>query len=92
VLLRQVAEVAFAREAPQLADTAVTVDGVSERLRPLELCQILVALVDRLELESLLQTGEVEVVLLVELGDEPVGVLAVRIELGGSGRAARHRP
>jgi hypothetical protein len=51
-----------------------------------------VAFVDRLELELVLQAGEVKVVLLVELGDEAVGVLAITIEILGSGRGARHRP
>ncbi len=92
VLLRQVAEVAFAGEAPELTDPAVAVDRCPERLRPLERRQILVALIDRLELQPVLQPGEVEVVLLVELRDEAVGVLAIIVEIFGGGRGARHRP
>ena len=82
----------LAGETPELADPAVAVDRLPERLRPLERRQVLVALVDRLELELVLQAGEVEVVLLVELGDEAVGVLAITVEILGSGRGARHRP
>src|SRR5207244_433651 len=81
VLLRQVAEVPLAGEAPELADPAVAVDRFPERLRPLERRQVLVALVDRLELELVLQAGEMEVVLLVELGDEAIGVLAITVEI-----------
>ena len=46
------------------------------------------ALVDLLELERLLVPGEVEVVLLVELGDEAVGVVAEGVELT-AGRGLR---
>jgi hypothetical protein len=92
VLLRQVAEMALAGEAPELADPAVAVDRLAKGLSPFERRQILVALVDRLELELVLQAGKVEVVLLVELGDETVGVLAVCVEVLRSGRGARHRP
>jgi hypothetical protein len=82
----------LAGEAPELADPAVAVDRFPERLCPLERRQVLVALVDRLELDLVLQAGEVEVVLLVELGDDAVGVLAITVEILGSGRGARHRP
>jgi hypothetical protein len=40
-----------------------------------------VPLVDLLQLEPVLQPGVVEVVLLVELGDEAVGLGAVGLEL-----------
>jgi hypothetical protein len=40
-----------------------------------------VPLVDRRQLERLLEAGVVEVVLLVELGDEAVGLLAIGVEL-----------
>src|SRR5439155_20389038 len=92
VLFCQVAEVPIAGEAPELADAAVPVDSLLESLCPLQLRQVLVALVDRLELELVLQAGEVEVVLLVELGDEMIGVFAVAVEILRSGRGARHRP
>ena len=72
---REVAEVALAGEAPELGRRAL------EPLRRLELRQLLVPLVDRLELERLLVAGVVEVVLLVELGDEAVGVVAEGVEL-----------
>ncbi len=51
-----------------------------------------VPVVDRLQLELLLDAGVVEVVLLVELGDEPIGALAEAIEVGGGerGGCARH--
>ena len=73
VLAGQVAEVALAGEAPELAVAA------APSRRPSDCAvssarQIGVALVDRLELERLLEAGEVEVVLLVELGDEAVGL------------------
>jgi hypothetical protein len=51
-----------------------------------------VPLVDRLELEPLLQPGEMEVVLLVQFGDEAVGLLTVGIELLRGRRLWRHRP
>ena len=51
------------------------------RERRVELRQLRVALVDRDEVVRLLLPGEVEVRLLVELRDEPVGVLAERVEL-----------
>ena len=40
-----------------------------------------VAVVDRLQVERVLVAGVVEVVLLVELGDEPVDAVAVGVEL-----------
>ena len=49
--------------------------------RRLELRQLGVALVDRHEVVGLLEAREVEVGLLVELGDEAVGVLAEGVEL-----------
>ena len=82
---RQVAEVALAREAPQLGRRAL------EPPRGLELRQLLVALVDRLDVERLLVAGVVEVVLLVELGDEAVGVVAEGIELAGREGLGRPR-
>ncbi len=92
VLARQPAEVALAGEAPELADAPVAVDRAPERLRPLELGEVRVPLVDRLELEPLLQPGEMEVMLLVQFGDETVGLLAVCIEFLRGRRIWRHRP
>ena len=40
--------------------------------------------VDRVEVEVVLQPGEVVVVLLVEVGDEAVDALAVRVQLARS--------
>ena len=92
VLAGEVAEVALAREPPELADAAVAVGRGGERLGPFEPRELLVALVDRLELERLLQAREMLVVLLVELGDEPVGLRAIVIEFVGCRRVLRHRP
>ncbi len=82
LLARQLAEVALGGEAPQLADPGIAVRRLAERLGLLELRQLGVALVDRRELELLLEAGVVEVELLVELGDEPVGPLAEAVEVG----------
>ena len=46
-----------------------------------DLGEVPVTLVDRLEVEGVLVAGVVEVELLVELGDEAVGLLAVGVEL-----------
>ena len=91
VLARQVAEVPLAGETPELAHSCAAVDRDADRLRLLELGQVRVALVDRRRGRSVsFRPGEVEVVLLVELGDEAVRLLAVGVELpvGGRGRAA----
>ena len=73
---------------PSQAKRQSSVGRALEPLRGVELRQLLVALVDLLELERLLVAGEVEVVLLVELGDEAVGLVAERVELAGrSGRS-----
>ena len=85
VLARELAEVALAAELPELADAAVAVDRRADRLHVLELGQRRVPLVDLLELEPVLQARVVEVVLLVELGDEAVGLVAVGVELAGVG-------
>ena len=81
LLADEVAEVALARELPQLAAAAVAVDRRSERERRVELRQPLVPLVDRRDVVRLLEAREVEVGLLVELGDEAVGVRAERVDL-----------
>ncbi len=85
VLARQVAEESFAREPPQLGRRAF------HPRRRVEARQVLVALVHLLDVEALLLSGEVEVVLLVEIGDEAVGALAERVELAGRWHLGRHR-
>src|SRR4029077_16247599 len=90
-LADEVAEVALARKAPELADIPAAVDRRADRLRGLELGQLPVALVDRDEVVGVLVPGEMEVRLLVELGDEAVGVLAERVELTLAERG-RHGP
>ncbi len=88
VLARQVAEEALAGEAPQLGR------GALQALRRLEPGQLLVALVDLLDVERLLEAGEVEVVLLVDVGDEPVGLVSECVDLArfGSSPVPRIRP
>ena len=81
LLAHEVAEVARARELPQLAPAAVAVDRGPERERRVELRQALVALVDRRDVVRLLVAGEVEVGLLVDLGEEALGVSAERVDL-----------
>src|ERR687891_2501199 len=79
---RQVAEVALAREPPELDLTLGALLGCGAHpLARLERRQIREALVDGLELEGLLVPREVEVVLLVERGDEPVGLVPVRVKV-----------
>ena len=53
----------------------------SSRCAVSTLLRLLVALVDRLEVERLLVAGVVEIELLVQLGDEAVGVVAEGVEL-----------
>ena len=78
---RQRAEVALAREAPELGRAEAAVDGLLHALRLLERRDVLVLAVDRLEVEVVLQACEVVVVLLVEVRDEAVDPLPVRVEL-----------
>ena len=77
----EVAEVALAGEAPQLARVAVPVHRGPDGERGVELRQLCVPLVDRGQLVAVLEAGEVEVRLLVQLGDEAIGVLAQVVEL-----------
>ena len=81
VLAGQVAEVALAGEAPELADPPVAVDGGADPVRLLEAGQLGEALVDRREVERGLVAGVVEVVLLVDRRDETVRLLAVVVQL-----------
>ena len=88
VLARQVAEEALAGEAPQLDG------GALHLLRGLEPGELVVALVDLLHVERVLETGEVEVVLLVDVGDEPVGLVSEcdRSRAGRGSPVPRIRP
>ena len=85
VLAGQVAEEAFAGEAPQLGRRAF------HPSRGLERRQVGVALVDLLDVEALLLAGEVEVELLVEIGDEAVSALAERVHVAARWTRGRHR-
>ena len=89
VLARQLAEVALAAEAEEL-QVLPAVHRLAEALDRLEVGQVGVALVDRAQLELGLQAGVVEVVLLVELRDEPVGAGAVAVELAVTERSLAH--
>ena len=90
MLARQLAEVALAAEAEEL-QVLPAADRLAEPLDRLEVGQVGVALVDRAQLELGLQAGVVEVVLLVELGDEAVGAGAVAVELAVAERRPRSR-
>ena len=89
MLARELAEISLATEAEQLHVRAA-VDGLAESLDRLEVGELGVALVDRAQLEVGLQARVVKVVLLVELGDEPVGAGAVPIELAVTERRLAH--
>ena len=80
-LADEVPEVALAGESPELADVAAAVHRRADVERRLELRQLDVPLVDRDEVVGLLVSGEMEVRLLVELGDEAVGLLAEGVQL-----------
>ena len=78
----QVSQIALAAEAPELAGAATLDLGRrGEAPAGIERRQVREALVDRGELELVLLAREMEVVLLVERGDEPVGFVPVRLEL-----------
>ena len=81
VRARDLAEVALAGEAPELAHARVAVDLLPDLARDLRRGQVGVALVDLLQVERLLVPGVVEVVLLVQLRDEAVRLLAVGVQL-----------
>ena len=82
----QLAEVALAAEAEEL-QVLSALHRLAEALDRLEVGQVGVALVDRAQLELGLQARVVEVVLLVELGDEAVRAGAVAVELAVTERA-----
>ena len=81
---------ALAGEPPQLAHPAAAVHRQADGLDHVDLRQVAVALVDRAEVERLLQTCVVEVELLVQLGNEPVGLLAVGVQLTVGEGGGRH--
>ncbi len=96
LLARQLAQISLGGEAPELADPTVSVRRPAESLRLLELRQLGVALVDRSELQLLLEPRVVEVELLVQLGDEAVGPVAEAVQVGlrergGCARQSRRR-
>jgi hypothetical protein len=91
VVACEVAHVALGGEAPQLP-RAGAVGRLPEGLGSLQLRQLGVPLVDRRQVERLLVAGVVEVVLLVQLGDETVGLLTVSVELCGRERARHGLP
>jgi hypothetical protein len=91
VLAGELAEVVLAGEAPELLHAAVAVGRRgAERLRLVELGELRIALVERLQVERVLVARVVEVVLLVELRDEPVDAVAVGVEVPGGRRCAGH--
>src|SRR5215210_512330 len=90
VLARQLGEIILGREAPELRDAAVAVRRRAERLCLLKRRELRVALVQGLEVERVLVTGVVEVVLLVQLRDEAVDPVAVGVELLARRRGGRH--
>ncbi len=81
---RQCAEIALAREAPQLDRAEAAVDRLAHPARLVERRDVLVPPVHRFEVEVLIETGEVVVVHLVEVGDETVDALAVCVQLARS--------
>ena len=81
LLAHEVAEVALAGEPPELAHVAAAVHRGADVESRVELRQLGVALVDRHQVVGLLQAGEVEVGLLVELRDEAVGLRPEGVEL-----------
>ena len=89
VVARQLAEIALAAEAEEL-QVLLALHRLAQALDCLEVGQVGVALVDRAQLELRLQAGVMEVVLLVELGDEPIGAGTVAIELAVAERSLAH--
>ena len=79
---RQLAQVALTGELPELRDAGGATVGLRpQRLARLERREARVTRVDLLELERLLEAREVAVVLLVELGEEAVGPVAVAVKV-----------
>jgi hypothetical protein len=89
VLARELAEIALAAEAEEL-EVLAAAHRPADPLDGLDVGQPGVALVDRTQLELLLQAGVVEVVLLVELRDEAVGLGPVAVELAVAGGRLGH--
>ena len=96
LLAGQLAQIPLGGEAPELADPAVSVRRPAEGLRLLQLGQLGVALVDRRQLELVLEPRVVEIELLVEVGDEAVCPVAEAVQVGlrewgGCARQSRRR-
>ena len=89
VVARELAEIPLAAEAVEL-HVRPPGDRLAEPLDRLEVDQLGVALVNRAQLEVRLQPRVVEVVLLVELGDEAIGAVAVAVELPVAERSLAH--
>ena len=81
VAARQRAEVALAGEARKLGRAEASVHRGLHAPRLVEARDVFVLPVDRFQVEVVLQPGEVVVVLLVEIRDEAVDTLPVRIQL-----------
>ena len=88
----EVAEIALARELPQLAPPPDAGDRRAEGERRVELGQARVALVDRRDVVRLLLAREMEVRLLVELRAEPLGLGGERVDLAFGKRLRHGRP
>ena len=89
VLTGERADVALADEAPEL-EVVAAVDCGADHVGSLERRHVGVPLVDRLELEGRLVAGEVEVLLLIDLAEERLGLLAHGVELAAAGRSSGH--
>ena len=77
---------------PSQAKRQSSVGSRGEALGGVEAGELLVPFVDRLDVERLLQAGVVAVVLLVQLSDEAVGVVAQCVELTGGEGVCGHGP
>ena len=81
LLAHEVAEIALAGEPPELPHVAAAVHRSPDVESGVELRQLAVPLVDRHQVVGVLQAGEVEIGLLVELRDEAVGFGPEGVEL-----------
>ena len=78
---RQRAQITLAYEPRQLDRAEGSVHGTLHASGQFETRDVLVPPVDRVEVEVLFQPRKVVVVLLVEVGDEAIDALAVRVQL-----------
>ena len=85
-------EVALARELPELAAPADSGDRSAERESGVELRQAGMALVDRRDVVGVLLSGEMEVLLFVELPDELLGVGGEAVDFPFLKRLRHRRP